>query len=46
MNWAQRKLYLFRGWLTNAAHQPGTPNWLHDGLEFIAYRVVDPLVWL
>ncbi len=43
----RRSLYRLRGGLLDLAHTPrliDTP-W-HDRLERLAYRVIDPLIWL
>jgi len=43
----RRKLYNLRGKVTNLAHSKNNiGTWKHDVLEFIAYKIIDPLIWI
>lgn len=41
----QRFLYWLRGVVSGLAHQPWVSEHWHDRLEYVAYRIIDPLVW-
>ena len=39
--------YNLRNKLTDMAHEENNiGTWRHDVLEFIAYKIIDPLVWI
>lgn len=46
MNFRRRILYRLRIKLTDLAHRDGVSNKWHDRLEFVAYKIVDPLIWV